>query len=352
MSSDLGAVGKYWSEKIETHAGKDYGLFWWNAGPDIFAYRNSRISGDPNTNWIQFTLNTFFDDKLPLANCLSLGCGGGRLERRLAELGAFEHCDAYDAAEGAIRQACELAEKRGFTQICYQVADINIIELPEGAYDAVWITMALHHLQALEHVCEQIAHSLKPDGLFILNEYIGPNRFQFPPRQKEVANLCLRLLPVEYRASVKAAKGKAVMMPRRRGVRWSMKRLVDKVQDGDLLGAVQRRVSTNRAKRQGRLVEKSAVNFPSVRDVVAADPSESVRSEEIVGVVQQYFEIVLRRDWGGNLLQFLLQDIAGNFSADDPRARAFLKMLINIEETFLECGEFQSDFAYMVARPR
>jgi len=68
-------------------------------------------------------------------------------------------------------------------------------------------------------------------------------------------------------------------------------------------------------------------------------------------VLQRDFEIVEEKEWGGNVLQFLLAGIAGNFSNEDPCSQALLRMLISIEETLLQCGEFESDFAYIVARP-
>jgi hypothetical protein len=48
----------------------------------------------------------------------------------------------------------------------------------------------------------------------------------------------------------------------------------------------------------------------------------------------------------------LLADIAGNFVDEKhEHGQAYLRMLINIEETFLQSGEFESDFTYIVARP-
>jgi hypothetical protein len=86
--------------------------------------------------------------------------------------------------------------------------------------------------------------------------------------------------------------------------------------------------------------------------VIAGDPSEAVRSDEIVEVLKQDFEIIEKKDWGGNILQFLLADIAGNFVDEkNEHAKSYLRMLINIEETLLQSGEFESDFAYIVARP-
>jgi hypothetical protein len=47
-----------------------------------------------------------------------------------------------------------------------------------------------------------------------------------------------------------------------------------------------------------------------------------------------------------------LAGIAGRFSTEDQLSQALLKMLINVEDTLLQAGEFKSDFAYIVARPK
>jgi len=268
------------------------------------------------------------------------------------QLHPFQHCDAYDIAEGSIRAATKLAEAEGFDNIIYHVADVNKVTLPSESYDAVWIASAMHHFEALEHICQQIRKALKSKGLLVLNEYVGPNRFQFPSRQKEVANLCLHLLPARYRVTVQEAVSLELeRTPFKKGARWFISRLIDKAKDGDLAGAIQRRLLAYKAKLSGQSPEKKFVTFPSPRDVIAADPSEAVRSDEIVEVLQRDFEIVEEKEWGGNVLQFLLAGIAGNFSNEDPCSQALLRMLISIEETLLQCGEFESDLAYIVARP-
>ena len=94
------------------------------------------------------------------------------------------------------------------------------------------------------------------------------------------------------------------------------------------------------------------MTIPSPARVALADPSEAVRSAEILPVVSQHFEIVQRSDAGGSLLQYLLHDIAGHFGSDDPAALAVLRLLFSVEDTLLEVGDLQSDFALVVARPR
>ncbi|MGC8878591.1 MAG: class I SAM-dependent methyltransferase, partial [Anaerolineae bacterium] len=327
-------------------------LFWWEAGPELARHINAKITGDPQIDWIAYTLHKYFNGRLPLQRCLSLGCGTGHLERTLARYGAFVQCDAYDVADRSLRIARELAESNGLSSINYYLADVNQIVLPSCVYDAVWIHGAMHHFTQLEHICEQISRAIRPGGYLILNEYVGPNRFQFPIRQKQVANCSLQLLPERYRRIVREAiEMELERSPFKRGLGWSIHRLFDKVRDGDVLAAIRRRITIHFASRATRGPLKSTIVFPTARDVAAADPSEAIRSADIIPVLQRYFKIVEQKGWGGNILQFLLSGIAGNFAADDQTAQLLLRMLLNIEDTLIQCGEFESDFAFIVAQP-
>ncbi len=333
--------------------GKNTGVFWWEAGPEIQRYQNRSVSGDPDMDWIGHTLNAHFLGRLPMERCLSLGCGVGHLERKLASMNGFSACDAYDIAEESLAFARDLAAKHGYENIRYMSADINALMLPEGQYDAVWSNNALHHLTALENICRQVRRTLKPEGLFVLKEYVGPNRFQFPERQKEIIENCLLLIPEKFRKPIRRSGGAASEgSASRKPVRWYISRFADKLADGDLIGLVRRRLLGYARRNSSQSHYKMKVNFPSVRDVIATDPSEAVRSEDICGVIEQEFQIVDRKALGGNILQFLLFGIAGNFSTEDPTSQSILKMLIDIENTLLESGEFQSDFIYLVARPK
>jgi ubiquinone/menaquinone biosynthesis C-methylase UbiE len=350
MPTNIESVNQFWGTFFSETYRKNKRVAWWEAGPEINNYKN-RKSGNPDVNWVQYTLSKYFNAKLPLAQCLSLGCGAGGLERELASSGAFQHCDAYDVSEGAIRLARERADQLGIKNITYHIANINELTLPPNSYDAVWVSQAMHHFETLEHINQQIRRALRPEGLFILQDYVGPKRFQFPARQKEVVNLCLSLLPVQYRMRMKQAVDQEMRRSRKVGSKF-FQRLIDKIRDGDLMGAIQRRLLMYKSQIGHQVSEKKLVNFPTARDVIAADPSEAVRSDEIVAVLKQEFEIIEKKDWGDNILQFLLADIAGNFvdEKNEP-AQAYLRMLINIEETFLQSGEFESDFVYIVARP-
>jgi SAM-dependent methyltransferase len=303
-------------------------------------------------------MQRYFDGKLPLDRCLSLACGEGRLERYLAQLGMFRQCDAFDVSEESISMASSKAELAGIHGIHYEVADINELKLDRSVYDAIFIDSGAHHFENLEHVFQELACALKPGGLLLLNEYVGPNRFQFPERQKEIASLCLRLIPRRYRilpaiTPVTIPDGVSLSAVNvRRGILWAFGRLIDKLRDRGLKEVVARRFRKAFVSKSGPGATKDEISFTLPRDVSSIDPSEAVRSEDIMPVISQFFEIVERRDWGGSILQFLLSDIAGNFKDEDPESIAIIKMLANIEEMLIRSGELQSDFAFIVAQPR
>lgn len=344
--ASLKRVADYWDSQGAWQTGR--GLFWLEL--EAVQRRLNRVaSGNPDLDWVSYSLEHFFPDRLPLPHCLSLGCGEGSLERRLADLRAFERCDASDISEDSIRRARELAQQCGYSHIAYSVEDANRINLPTDHYDAVWAMGAVHHFQALEHVFEQIAGSLRPGGLFILNEYVGPNRFQFPPYHRQVIQACLDLLPAAYRRIVPSVRQRPLTQANRDLISLA-RRIVEKSQDGDLSAAIGRRLRRLRAASSGAGIKKVSANLPSERSVIALDPSEAVRSAEIVPILQRYFSIVEHKSLGGGLLQFLLADIAGNF--EDEKGTRLLEMVFTIEDTLMACGDLASDFAYIVAAPK
>lgn len=236
----------------------------------------------------------------------------------------------------------------GLGNINYHIADVNTITLPTDYYNLVWVSGSVHHVERLEHLFAQVAKALKPDGLFVMEEYIGASQFQFGERQREILHACNTLLPMRYRyltsyplhadsAGFEAGK-------------WWLRRLMVKIKDVDLINAVGRVLRRTYNDRRGRPTIRSAVNLPTAQKLIETDPSEAVHSADIVPVLQRDFEIVEYRLIGGSILQFLLADIAGNF--DDQDGQELLKMLFVIEDTLMEIGDIPSDFAYIVARPK
>jgi ubiquinone/menaquinone biosynthesis C-methylase UbiE len=128
--------------------------------------------------------------------CLSLGCGEGRLERALFARGIPAHFDAVDIAEDALEVARREAAKVGMSAT-YWKSDLNFVELPREKYDLIVAQTSLHHVLRLEHVVDEMAKALKPDGYLWVHDYVGEPQFQFLPARVRIVNSILAALPEE-----------------------------------------------------------------------------------------------------------------------------------------------------------
>jgi 2-polyprenyl-3-methyl-5-hydroxy-6-metoxy-1,4-benzoquinol methylase len=290
------------------HGGTDTfsALVYWLAVPEITRRFQFLSTGGKSDHWVNYCVS-FLGDRVPVERMASLGCGTGALERHLASLNAFRHCDGFDIAPTPLDVARRDAAAAGVSGIDYQLADIETLQLAKRAYDGIWFNGSLHHVSDLEGVCDRVAAALKPDGFVFVSEYVGANHFAFSERQKDAIRAAFALVPERYRRSFL---------------------------DG------------------GPGPVRSAPLIPDPREVAAVDPSEAVRSSDILRVVGERFEVVAHHDVGGTLLQFLLQGIAGNFRSDDPGSIAILEMLFRIEDALIAAGDLGSDFVLVVARPR
>jgi SAM-dependent methyltransferase len=292
-----------WGAAAREKASSDkWKLLSWDTHPRVRAYINKTISGDANEDWLHFTKRRFCPKTVKCG--LSLGCGWGQLEREAIHLNLCEYFDAYDVSPGAIATAEAEARKRQLEQrIRYFCADLNKVTFEPERYDMCFAGAILHHISDLEHLLDQVRTALRPGGLFVVIEYVGPPRFQWSDNVEGLMNRILVTIPKSHRVSLK---------------------------DG--------------------VTVKGKVVRPSVEDVIKVDPSEAVRSQDIPGLISKNFEILYRADFGGTLLQFVLADIAGNFESNDEKDMALLDMIMVFEETLIEEKVIPSDFIFVISR--
>ena len=294
-----------WSRKAEVKELELRQYDSWLGHPIVASeYINKKFNGGREHNWL-----TYFAGKYApkgFAHGVTLGCGSGGLERHALQLGICRDFDAYDIAPGAIEIAKKHAEEAGcLAQINYEVRDLNALSLAPGCQDVVFACQSAHHFENLEHIFSEVEKSLKPGGLFVLNEFIGPTRFQWTDKQLALANRMLAALPDRYKRSISVPS-----------------------------------------------TQKTCIERPTVEAMITYDPSEAVRSGELLEVIGQRFDIVERMDFGGTLLHILLQDIVGNFDPASPEDMLVLKLLWECEDILIDSHVIDSDFTFIVARPR
>ena len=266
----------------------------WMANMAVLMHLNERATGDPARDWLSSWAHRWFvGNELRV---LVLGCGEGWLERAVAQWPFVARIDAVDFAEEAVARARELG--RDIAKIHYGVVDLNRDELEANAYDVVVAHSVLHHVQNLEHAYAQIERAMKRDATLIVNEYVGPNRFQYSDDVAMMINALLRALPAELRHPYESR-------PR-----------------------------------------------PTVEEMIANDPTEAVRAEELAAMTERVFDVRERKAIGGTILQHLLYDIVQNFRFEVPRERSLLQMLCTIEAMLVDGGRIPCDFVLMAARKK
>jgi ubiquinone/menaquinone biosynthesis C-methylase UbiE len=275
---------------------------WWDI-PEIRKRWNKMITGNENTEYYEYVSKKYFEGRENLLG-LSLGCGTGHRELKWADQRKFKSITAIDLSKSRIESAVKEAQVMGYDEIIkYQVANINNLDFPESYFDVIFVEQSLHHFSPLKVILKKIKSAIKPDGFFIINEYVGPTRFQWTEKQLEVVNGLLSILPKRYKL-----------------------------------------VAGNSSEK------KSRVYRPSKLRMILRDPSEAVESSNIVPFVTEMFEILEVVEYGGTILQLLFSEIAQNFISSQYECKRWLKIYFEIEDLLLMEKELNSDFIFIVCK--
>lgn len=276
---------------------------WWDI-PAVQERWNYLISGNPEVDYYEYVSRKYFSRKKNLKG-LSLACGTGHRELRWAKLADFKKIDAYDLSETSIKYARKQAKKKGYDKIInYQVADVYDIKMQRDFYDVVLVEHSLHHFSPLKEILLRVRNFLKPNGFLIVNEFVGPTRFQLTDKQLEIINNLLSILPDKYKT------------------RWKNKSV------------------------------KSKVFRPSKLSMILDDPSEAVESSKILPLLNQLLNVVEIKEYGGTILQFLFSEIAHNFLSNNKETQRILHLCFEVEDLHLKNKDIQSDFVIVVCKNR
>ena len=232
-------------------------------------------------------------------HALVLGCGdmAGEHAVFLDPALPFSEIDAYDISPESVKRARELTEPKGLP-VKYHVADLNQVELPANRYALVIVFQSYHHFERVDYIAQQVNHALLPDGIFYVNDYIGPRQLQWSDDQLHYARQLLKLLPTHYR-----------------------RRLNGEISD-----------YINRVPPE---------NF---------SPDEAICSDQILPAINKHFNVVYQYNWAG-LLYPLLEGIAFNFTTSDEDI-ALLKLLFDLDYALCQSGKIDPNFTITLAKKR
>ncbi len=279
-------------------------LNYWGANPQVKSYINRRITGDPQTAWMDWFAREYVPDAVDRGLCLA--CGAGTAEIHAMSLGLCRSMDACDISKVSLDVAKKRAGDLGLSsKITYWRCDLNEATFDVDSYNLVLSSGGLHHIEEIEHLVDQIKRSLRPGGLLAVDEYIGAPRLQFTDEQLGMVIRVVESLPKKLRT------GKPVLSP-------------------------------------------------SLDFMLANDPSEAVRSSEILPLLEGEFEILEKRLYGGGLLhplfacgairpELLLPEVAEKLGGDVNYAD-LLELILVLEETLTDSGALASDYVLVVAR--
>jgi SAM-dependent methyltransferase len=342
-------------------------LDWWQSVPAI-ERRTVRLFGgdewrDPSAYF--GVLDRYCDPARRFGRVLTLCCGHGAASVGIAQKYSVDSLLGLDLAPQAIQNARNLAASRGFDHLRFEVQDLNEPKL-EGPFDLI-VGEGIHHIDNLEALCAQIKNALAPGGVVCMWEYIGPNRCQPTSRQLEAINACIRLLPERYRVkrSALAALGArdgahAIEILRGRLIasRPAPAPIVPTSSDSPKT-FFERQMSYPAYDIYRSDLVSSYAEFESYFNVgfipvtpgqwVVADPSEAVRSQDIIPCLRNAFKYVHVYPARGTVLQWVLYEIAHNFHGDTEEDREMIDMLVNIEDTLMKRDMVPENYAFIIA---
>lgn len=271
---------------------------WWDI-PEVQQRWNLLITGNENVEIYSYIREKYLEGKNTLRG-LSIGCGGGNKEIRWVASIKDLTLTGIDISEERIQHATVSARSNSLhDRLTFKVGNINTIQLETEVYDLIIFDSALHHFSPISFVLDKVLRALKTTGILVVNEYVGPSRFQWTDEQIRIVNHLLGTIPAPYRKNSN--------------------------------GTIKKRVY-----RPGRL------------SMYLSDPSEAAESDRIEPELYKRFTVLEKQEYGGTILQLLFKDIAGNFINDNPETKQLLRHIFNTEDELLKSKKINSDFKLFV----
>lgn len=297
MSSDhVEQAARFWNDRHKDPAGEAQDNYL--SHPLIQTYISFRAFGTMVSQMTTLELEIARRTR-PGDRILSVGCGRADKERWFAERLPDRRFLAVDIADEIVEIARRANADAGVENLDVQVGDFNDLELEDDAFELALGLGAIHHVEHLERFWDRVSRTLRPGGVLVAQEFVGPNRLQWTDAQIEHGDRVLRdIVPAEHKP------------------------------------------------------HHQTIVRPSVDDMIAADPSEAIRSAEIIPTCRAAgWRIDGYCSGGGALLQPVLMYQISTFDPRNWAHNLVLAQLFAQEDRLMQEGTLSDDFAMFVAVP-
>jgi SAM-dependent methyltransferase len=291
----MGATADYWDNYVARYLAEGAEETYraeWLFHPLVQDFHRRLRGGLTLEDWL---IASHLDQKT-VAQAVGLGAGVGSFELNLVARGVVERAELVDVSPVAITEAAETARRLGIAdRVVLHCQDQASLSLGHQTCDLVTFISSLHHVIELESTVAAVAQALRPGGILFASEYIGPNRFAFPPADVAIARSVYRLL------------------------------------DGDLRSPW------------------PELPLPDPLEVEKSDPTEAAHSQEIVACLKRCFEYVEVVPLHGALIYPLWFGLNHDQLYETPAGREAVATLLTLDAALGRSGKLPTYFALLVA---
>lgn len=267
----------------------------WFSIPAVKKRWNNKITGNKNIIYQQYVTEHFL--KNMTIKALSIGCGTGGKELIFKEFANIYSFECLDISKDRISEANQYKTLQNANNYSFLNKSLNDFDIKNDGYDLIMFDSSLHHLFNIHEVLKKVKLGLKSDGILLIFEYTGPNRFQYTKKQLKICNEILKSIPKKYRLFL------------------------------------------------DEKTIKKHVYSPGYLRMYFSDPSEAVESQIILEEIHKLFDPVHEIKLGGDLLCPLLKGISHHFMKGNKESNILLDRLFNLEDDYLASIE-RSDYTF------
>lgn len=295
-------IGAYWSQRS---LNKQPRWNWWSSR-QVIRHINRRICSIELKGVSQGVCyrakEMLLNQQLEVG--ISVGCGNGFKEMNLIQWGLVKKMICFELSEQRISQGQEEAKRRSLSEFIEFRREDAFLGSDLKEVDLVHWNNSLHHMPDTFKAVEWSRKMLKTGGLFMMDDYVGPNYTQFSDKSLEFASELRMKFPTKYLIHPSSSADNIIMVD-------------------------------TKCKR------------PDLSKVIAKDPSEAADSESILPAVNKIFpnaEITLT---GGVVYFIALPPLYANFDPTDDVDTGFLASLLTIDELYTQL--YPEDTLYATA---